>query len=991
MKTQFTKYLQRLKTMKQKFLLLIAFFLFCSTLFPWSHNVSSPLVICDREEAQNHVQLVRTTDGNFIILWVDERRGKVGGFSWNYKDIYGQKINSSGEILWQEDGMPVVEGQGEGVVFELQTDVKATNDGNGGAIFSWTDASGGGIQENRVRINRIDGSGNKLWGAGGVLLQNGDSGGNGSICSDLQGGAFAVWNYGSFRLWYPRAKASHIGANGNIIVDYGSISSMGGDDGEGSAIANPAVKTSSQGVSIAAWEDARGGPYYGWRSLRVQKFGDGINWALGGVRVSLPNDVQSNIVTYPDSVSDGSGGVIAFWIDSRFGNSNVFAQRVGSSGSALWQDGGICVCYASGNKENLMAVSDNAGGAVCVWVDTRNSTNQIFAQRIDSNGNKLWEEEGVLIGTGSMPYIINSLDGNYLVFWKFSNKIYAQKIDGSGVGWWQEGGVQVNNSNFEEIKVAAETDGAIVVWSDNNIYAQKLFNNGTVDPDSPLVITTEKNLPPAALGKPYKLRIGATGGNGNRYTWQITQGNLPQGISFDQTTGTISGTPAKLGVFNFVASATDGTSVETKLLRLFVQIDTGMEIFSDSDVPGLVKGSSYLLVTRKPIYNSSSIYCQFFDDNGYKIGDQSTVYENYWVDMLDVIYNPLNDKYLIVFMGGSSSNYHLYGIFIDGQTHQAQQPFMINEQPYKYPALSVNTKNGDYLVVVSENKLGGKWIGIMLDKDGQVKTQFDIAQKNYWPRSASVAYNSSENNFLVTYTYSDYEAGYIWGRIIGSDGSVGNENTLARTSQSSLFHNKIVYNPKMNKYLLGYSLYYPPRVLARFINSNGSPSGDAFYISKTDLQEEKANVAVSQSGKMCAFWTDRADEQGNSDYNNDYIYAQQIKETGPAYENDELITPYSGLKKTPVAVLGNTDNNFLVMWKRWEGSSYKVYGIFYNLPKTAGDTNDDEVVDISDVILCLRMAIGIDPADIESADMNGDGIIDISDVILILRKAIGLD
>jgi len=55
-----------------------------------------------------------------------------------------------------------------------------------------------------------------------------------------------------------------------------------------------------------------------------------------------------------------------------------------------------------------------------------------------------------------------------------------------------------------------------------------------------------------------------------------------------------------------------------------------------------------------------------------------------------------------------------------------------------------------------------------------------------------------------------------------------------------------------------------------------------------------------------------------------------------------------------------------------------------------GDINGGGV-DISDVILCLRMAIGIDPVDIESADMNDDGVIDISDVILILRKAIGLD
>lgn len=55
-----------------------------------------------------------------------------------------------------------------------------------------------------------------------------------------------------------------------------------------------------------------------------------------------------------------------------------------------------------------------------------------------------------------------------------------------------------------------------------------------------------------------------------------------------------------------------------------------------------------------------------------------------------------------------------------------------------------------------------------------------------------------------------------------------------------------------------------------------------------------------------------------------------------------------------------------------------------------GDLNHDTYIDISDVILCLRMAIGLDPVD-ALGDMNNDGNVDIADVILILRKVIGFD
>jgi len=56
-----------------------------------------------------------------------------------------------------------------------------------------------------------------------------------------------------------------------------------------------------------------------------------------------------------------------------------------------------------------------------------------------------------------------------------------------------------------------------------------------------------------------------------------------------------------------------------------------------------------------------------------------------------------------------------------------------------------------------------------------------------------------------------------------------------------------------------------------------------------------------------------------------------------------------------------------------------------------GDINKDAEVDISDVILCLRQAIGLGPKEPSVSDINEDGEVDISDVILTLRIAIGLN
>ena len=58
--------------------------------------------------------------------------------------------------------------------------------------------------------------------------------------------------------------------------------------------------------------------------------------------------------------------------------------------------------------------------------------------------------------------------------------------------------------------------------------------------------------------------------------------------------------------------------------------------------------------------------------------------------------------------------------------------------------------------------------------------------------------------------------------------------------------------------------------------------------------------------------------------------------------------------------------------------------------KYLGDINIDGIIDISDVILELRMTLKLDPIK-PCSDINNDGVVDISDVILTLRMALKID
>jgi hypothetical protein len=71
----------------------------------------------------------------------------------------------------------------------------------------------------------------------------------------------------------------------------------------------------------------------------------------------------------------------------------------------------------------------------------------------------------------------------------------------------------------------------------------------------PLSITT--SLPGGTYGTAYSQMLTATGGFGGPYTFAVTPGSLPAGLSLDGTAGTLSGTPTAAGAFTFTVTATD--------------------------------------------------------------------------------------------------------------------------------------------------------------------------------------------------------------------------------------------------------------------------------------------------------------------------------------------------------------------------------------------------------------------------------------------------
>ena len=142
-----------------------------------------------------------------------------------------------------------------------------------------------------------------------------------------------------------------------------------------------------------------------------------------------------------------------------------------------------------------------------------------------------------------------------------------------------------------------------------------------------------------------------------------------------------------------------------------------------------------------------------------------------------------------------------------------------------------------------------------------------------------------------------------------------------------------------------------------------------------------------------------SNQQGNAAnlYNNDFSDFDRsvpgsISE-GNNINQDPLLTADFHLQTNSPCI--NTGNNSApgIPSTDFEGQSRIVESVVdigadeYHL---LGDINDDGKVDISDVILVLRIALALDNPK-PCSDINADSKVDISDVILTLRMALGLD
>jgi len=107
----------------------------------------------------------------------------------------------------------------------------------------------------------------------------------------------------------------------------------------------------------------------------------------------------------------------------------------------------------------------------------------------------------------------------------------------------------------------------------------------------PPTITTNSPLGLQVVGTPSQLTLAATGGT-LPFTWSVSGGGLPAGLSLNAGSGAITGTPSGAGTFSFAATVTDANKL-TATKSFTGRVTTPVRITTGSPLAPATAGTAY--------------------------------------------------------------------------------------------------------------------------------------------------------------------------------------------------------------------------------------------------------------------------------------------------------------------------------------------------------------------------------------------------------------
>lgn len=460
-----------LNIIKLLFVVVSVFFLFRNTSAQWVNDpTSNTKLVIDPVDPVN-ISALSDFDGGAYVFWED----KKGSLK---KDIYFIRFDKHGDVSFRGDGKAISTRIG------LKENPIAVVGPFGNAYVLWK-----GKEKNisELYIQKLSKAGLRLWKNEGVQLTDTrlektdysihiDRRSIIHVSYILKSNTSPAKYSVKYQSLDPNAKFLSDSLKGNLYNSGNTITETEIiPDNKGGKYIFWLETQKSKTLLRAQYVDSTGSKRWGSKPLTISKENNSVISYTVGI---LGNSVYT-AYTYQGS------------------NKIIYQNLISPKGKLLWGNDGKLLTYQKGSQTNpQFAFIDST--VVVSWTNEFEKIKDVFIQRFDLNGKRLWGNNGKRIinikGNQFGQRIVHNKKGNIILAWidkkpnSSANNLFIQKLDAKGNLLWDSLGVVISSSKEAEKSylnlIADGEGGAIAVFKGtanrkNEIYGQKIFSTGT--------------------------------------------------------------------------------------------------------------------------------------------------------------------------------------------------------------------------------------------------------------------------------------------------------------------------------------------------------------------------------------------------------------------------------------------------------------------------------------------------------------------------------
>ena len=358
-----------------------------------------------------------------------------------------------------------------------------------------------------------------------------------------------------------------------------------------------------------------------------------------------------------------NGDVYYAWLTE--GNYHVYLQKLNEDGIIQFSDGGMLI--SDNNNSSWIAVYhlnlavDSENNAIITLVDQRYGSWEVYAYKINPNGEMIWGIDGLSLSNSGVsnisPRLVVLPDNSIVVSWsKNYNSVVMQRISPNGELLWNEG-IAINNllASLMSPQPIINSNGELLLqwisqtgqaWAaDSKLYLQKYNLDGSFIWNEPTVTVGPVVFP---MGN-WSQQLVKDGINGSFAAWTEMSGNaqdaVVQHIDEDGQLSWIGGLELSQNSSNFQVNPKIAVSENSQEL---------MAVWNESNASQSQRG----------------VYAQRIDQDGNKIwgiNGSPVVPLNNNFDYLNLSIVEVGEGFIASYIQQSSNmNSDIYAVRIDG-------------------------------------------------------------------------------------------------------------------------------------------------------------------------------------------------------------------------------------------------------------------------------------------------------------------------------------